>query len=64
MNIKINQEYTKLPPPLGKLEFNSFKESIKNLGQLDAIIVEQKGVIIAGYNRYRLYQELNIEPKK
>ena len=43
MNIKINPEYAKIPPKLTDRESDSLKESIKNIGQLDPIITNQKG---------------------
>jgi len=63
MNIKINEEYPKLVYPLTELEFNLLKETIKNLGQREAIMVNQNGVIIAGHNWYRICQELGIKPE-
>ena len=61
--IKINPEYSKLVNPLSKLEYKILKESISNKGLHLPIIVNQDNVILDGNNRYKICQELGIEPK-
>jgi len=51
MNVKVNEEYKKLLPPLTREEYESLKESIR------------KNVILDGHNRYEICNELGIEPK-
>ncbi|GIU71963.1 MAG: hypothetical protein KatS3mg003_1442 [Candidatus Nitrosocaldaceae archaeon] len=63
MNLIINEEYKALLPRLSNDECNALKESIKNDGMKYPIIVNKKGVIIDGYNRYNICNELGIEPE-
>ena len=63
--IVINDEYASLIPSLSIEEFESLKQSIKedDDGLTYAIIVNQHGVILDGYQRYKACQELGKDPK-
>lgn len=63
MNVKINPEYSKMLRPLTELKYSSIKEDIKLNGQWDPIKINQEGEILDGHHRFRICQELNIEPK-
>ena len=63
MNLKINPQYEEITCELSKNKYNSLKESIKNDGLWNAIIVNSNGVILDGHQRYKACQELNITPK-
>jgi ParB-like chromosome segregation protein Spo0J len=56
--VVVNDEYAKLVPNLSTDEFESLKQSIKEDGLTYAIIVNQHGVILDGYQRYKACQEL------
>jgi DNA modification methylase len=61
--IKINLENSKLVNPLSNAEYESLKNSISNKGLHLPIIINQNNVILDGHNRYKICQELGIEPK-
>ncbi len=61
--IVINDEYARLVPTLSKDEFESLKQSIKENELYYAIIVNQHGVILDGYQRYKACQESERKPK-
>jgi Predicted transcriptional regulators len=64
MNIKINEEYAKLVHPLSVEEYNSLRNSIeKSRGNLVPIILSQENYILDGHHRFKICQELNINPK-
>lgn len=66
ITLTINEEYQNLYPPLTKEEYNDLKESIKNNGQWEPIIVSARTgplVIIEGYHRYKVCLEQGIDPK-
>jgi hypothetical protein len=63
LEIKVNPEYEKILPKLSGEEFEALKASIWNDGQLYPIIINQKGVILDGHNRYHVCEELKITPK-
>ena len=58
-----NEEYLDLVPRLSKSDFESLKLSIEKYGQLVPIIVNNKGVILDGYHRFKACSELRIEPQ-
>ena len=55
--IVINKQYASLVPDLSIEEFESLKQSIKQNGLYYAIIVNQHGVILDGYQRYKACEE-------
>jgi len=63
LEIKVNPEYEKILPKLSGEEFEALKASIQNDGQLYPIIINQKGVILDGHNRYHVCVELKFVPK-
>jgi ParB-like chromosome segregation protein Spo0J len=63
LEIKVNPEYEKILPKLSGEEFEALKASIQNDGQLYPIIINQKGVILDGHNRYHVCVELKFAPK-
>lgn len=62
-SLAINEEYYDLVPRPTKEERQLLKESIIINGQREAIIVNQKGIILDGHSRYEICQELGREPK-
>lgn len=63
IEISINEDYFDAVPRPNKSQRKALKESIKREGLLDPIIVNEKGVILDGYTRYEICQELSITPK-
>ncbi len=63
MNLKINPQYKNITYDLSKNDYSSLKESIKNNGLWNGIIVNSDDVILDGHQRYKVCQELNITPK-
>ena len=63
VEIKINPEYSKLLSPLWKLEYEELLNSIKEYGLYHSIIVNSKGEILDGYNRYKICTKLGIPIK-
>jgi ParB-like nuclease domain len=65
--IKPSQEYASLFPELSIEEYESLKQSIKQKGltflKKYPIIVNDQGVILDGYHRYRACRELGLESK-
>jgi ParB-like chromosome segregation protein Spo0J len=62
--VVINDEYANLVPDLSKEDYKSLKQLIKeDDGLTYAIIVNQHGVILDGYQRYKACQEFKIKPK-
>jgi len=61
--IKITQEFATLVPKLSPQEYESLQTSIKVNGLLIPLIVNQNGVLLDGYHRYRACQELGIKPQ-
>ncbi len=61
--VKINEEYHKLLPFLPCEEYKALKDSIIQNGLHFPIVVNGENVILDGYNRYKICNELGIEPK-
>ena len=62
--IRISPEHASLVSELSPEEFQSLKQSIKEVNGLYVpIIVNQDGIILDGHHRYKACQELGIEPK-
>lgn len=53
MNIKIDEEFKNLIPPLSKEEYQGLEDSLKSEGCREAIIV-WNGTIVDGHNRYEI----------
>ncbi len=62
-NLIINPEYESIVPPISLPEYEELKNSIKDKGLHLPIFVNPNKVILDGHNRYRICQELGIEPK-
>ena len=62
--IVINDEYTSLVPGISPEDYESLKQSIKENELYYAIMVNQHGVILDGYQRYKACQELGIDLKQ
>ena len=60
--LKISAEYKSLLTPLSTQEYEGLKQSIMSKGQFLPIITNEDGVILDGHNRYRVCEELGIEP--
>jgi N6-adenosine-specific RNA methylase IME4 len=61
-NITINDEYANLGPDLSSQEYESLKASTHDNGQYIPIIKNSQGVLLDGHSRYKICQELGIEP--
>jgi ParB-like chromosome segregation protein Spo0J len=62
--ITVNQLYAGLVPEISSQQYESLKQSIKNEGfwKSKPIITSPNGVIYDGHNRWKICQELGIEP--
>jgi hypothetical protein len=49
-------------PPLPSVEFAALKESIRDFGQFEPIIIDGEGVILDGRHRYQVCRELGVSP--
>jgi DNA modification methylase len=58
-----NKEYQDLLPSYTSPEYSSLKESIGMNGQYSPIIINNQGILLDGYHRFKACQELGIEPK-
>jgi site-specific DNA-cytosine methylase len=63
MEYKINEQYSKLIPPLSKEEYESLKESVATSGLYHPITINKENEILDGHHRYQICKELNIEPR-
>ena len=59
----IKKEYLNLIPRPSTYDYEFLKDDIIQNKQRVPIIVNQKNVIIDGYSRYKVLQELKIKPK-
>jgi ParB-like chromosome segregation protein Spo0J len=62
MNLKINPEYASLVSPLSDAEYQALKQSIEKHGLHFPVVINTRDEILDGHNRYRVCQELGIEP--
>lgn len=62
VQIQIKKEYFDLVPRPTKEDYNSLKNSIKEDGLHLPIIINQNGIILDGYTRYQICQNLGMEP--
>jgi ParB-like chromosome segregation protein Spo0J len=53
-DIKINEEYASLVPPLSASEHQSLKEDINQNGIQIPIVTNQHGDILDGHHRYKI----------
>ena len=60
-NIKVNEEYEKLVPPLSKEDYTNLKESIIKDGVLYPVIINQEKVLLDGHHRLKICKENNIQ---
>src|SRR5437899_1860808 len=63
INIRINEEYASLVPPISESEYETIRQSIKQVGQHVPIIINQKGEILDGHTRLKACKELGITPR-
>jgi ParB-like chromosome segregation protein Spo0J len=56
-------KYQDVVPELSSEEYHSLKESIKNRGLRMPIIINKQNVLLDGHHRYKICEELGIEPK-
>jgi site-specific DNA-methyltransferase (adenine-specific) len=63
LELKINPEYAKLVPPLTDSDYSGLKRSIQNEGLHYAITLNKKFEVLDGHHRFKVCQELGIEPK-
>jgi ParB-like chromosome segregation protein Spo0J len=61
MKFEVNPEYESLLPKITDDEYITLKKSIRENGQMFAIIVSDKNVILDGHNRAKACEELGIE---
>jgi len=63
LTLKVNEEYEKLLPKLPTEEYEALKKSIKEDGQHYLITVNPNGIILDGHHRFKICNELGIQPK-
>lgn len=63
IQLKVNPEYEKLIPPLTKQEYEEIKYSIQQDGLWNPITINSSNVVLDGHNRFKICQELGIEPR-
>ena len=61
--IKIRPEYEIILPKLAKNDYDKLKNSIKENGLLNPIILNEDNEILDGHHRYSICVELSIEPQ-
>lgn len=62
LKLKINPRYQVLTHPYTSSEYKRLKDSIKEIGQEQPIIIDEDGYILDGHNRLKICEELAIEP--
>lgn len=63
MEVSVNEEYRSILPPLTREDYEALKNSIREKGLHYPITVNQHGVILDGYHRYKACLELGVEPR-
>ena len=63
MKIVISKKYKAMFPRPDEEQYELMKADIRGVGQHVPIAVNSKGVILDGYTRYQICQELKIKPK-
>lgn len=63
IEIKIKKEYAEIWDPLTEKEYADLKSSIVHSGQHLPIIVNEDGTILDGHHRFKVCNELSIQPK-
>jgi DNA methylase/ParB-like nuclease domain len=63
LHIIIDEEYSKLVPPLTEKEYQGLKSSIEIDGQHYPVTVNEQRILLDGHHRYRACKELKIEPR-
>jgi DNA modification methylase len=61
--VKINPEYAELVSALSVDEYEQLKHSIKQNGLWHSITINEAGYILDGHHRFKICQELQLEPK-
>lgn len=61
--LAVNQEYASLVYPLTQQEYQALKQSIEHRGLLEEITINNERIILDGHHRYKVCQELGIEPQ-
>jgi len=59
-DLKVKDEYKHFIPRPSHEDYNRIKESIDTKGIEDAIVINQNNIIVDGYTRYDIAQELSI----
>lgn len=62
MKIKINPKFQALLRPQTDAEREHLKESIREEGCREPLVVTRKGVLVDGHSRYEICKELGIRP--
>jgi 16S rRNA G966 N2-methylase RsmD len=61
--IKTNGVYESMVPPMSDTDYEKLKQSIRDVGQREPIVVNQNNVVLDGHHRLRACKELGIAPK-
>ena len=62
-DLKINNEYASLLPPISEQDYQSIRQSMQDNGQWVPIIVNPQRVILDGHTRFSICKELQIVPR-
>lgn len=62
-DLKINDEYANLVPPISEQEYQSIRQSMEGNGQWVPIIVNPQQIILDGHTRFKICKELKIVPR-
>ena len=63
LQISISKEYEKLVPALQKQDYELLYNGIKENGLKEPIVINKKGIILDGHNRFKICEELHIPLK-